>query len=245
MDNLDWKTGCFFLLVLLLAVQGCRKVEVACEQSGLAPELGQAPDGFPPIPFPEGNEFTMERWELGKRLFYDPVLSADSSLSCGSCHHVELAFADDRPFSPGIEDRPTSHVDFAPTVLMCSSLTLNGSKETFKALRMGAADFIPKDPAAVGSRDEAFRKELITKLKALSAGRRARSTQTVFRTQPQAAAAPKRPIDLTRVRAVVIGASTGGPPVLEEIGRFADRCCTVFLSEMHCRADRQVGLAAL
>ena len=106
MDNLDWKTGCFFLLILLLAVQGCRKVEVACEQSGLAPELGQAPDGFPPIPFPEGNEFTMERWELGKRLFYDPVLSADSSLSCGSCHHVELAFADDRPFSPGIEDRP-------------------------------------------------------------------------------------------------------------------------------------------
>jgi two-component system chemotaxis response regulator CheB len=106
---------------------------------------------------------------------------------------------------------------FAPTVLMCSSLTLNGSKETFKALRIGAADFIPKDPTAVGCRDEAFRTELIAKLKALSSVRRERTSDRLFRAMPNASIAPTGKIELERIRAVVIGASTGGPPVLEEI----------------------------
>lgn len=48
----------------------------------------------------------MARWELGKKLFYDPVLSVDSTVSCGSCHKANLAFSDDQAFSPGVEDRP-------------------------------------------------------------------------------------------------------------------------------------------
>lgn len=56
--------------------------------------------------FPEGNEFTTARWELGKKLFFDPVLSIDGSISCGSCHRPELAFADDQDFSPGVHNRP-------------------------------------------------------------------------------------------------------------------------------------------
>ena len=34
----------------------------------------QIPEGFPSITFPQGNEFTIERWQLGKRLFYDPIV---------------------------------------------------------------------------------------------------------------------------------------------------------------------------
>lgn len=92
-------------LVLGLAFASCRKEKLPCE-AGHSRALAEAPTGFPPIPFPPDNAFSLERWELGKRLFYDPVLSSDSSLSCGSCHHVSLAFADDRAFSPGVEDRP-------------------------------------------------------------------------------------------------------------------------------------------
>jgi cytochrome c peroxidase len=35
-----------------------------------------------------------ERIELGKKLFYDPILSANNKRSCGSCHQAEKAFTD-------------------------------------------------------------------------------------------------------------------------------------------------------
>ncbi len=69
------------------------------------PSLMEIPAGFPEMVFPEGNEFTQARWELGKKLFYDPVLSLDSSLSCGSCHKQQQAFADDVAFSDGVLGR--------------------------------------------------------------------------------------------------------------------------------------------
>ncbi|MBK6783424.1 MAG: cytochrome-c peroxidase [Saprospiraceae bacterium] len=40
--------------------------------------------------------------ELGEKLFFDPVLSLDSTLSCASCHVPELAFADSVAISPGV-----------------------------------------------------------------------------------------------------------------------------------------------
>lgn len=63
------------------------------------------PKGFPEVEFPEGNDFTNDRWKLGKRLFYDKILSIDKSISCGSCHKASLAFADDKPLSPGVFNR--------------------------------------------------------------------------------------------------------------------------------------------
>lgn len=41
--------------------------------------------------------------ELGKKLFFDPILSADHSISCASCHKPEYGFADNIPFSFGID----------------------------------------------------------------------------------------------------------------------------------------------
>ena len=42
---------------------------------------------------------------LGRRLFFDPVLSADSSLSCASCHQPARSFADGRTVSVGVFGR--------------------------------------------------------------------------------------------------------------------------------------------
>ena len=53
------------------------------------------PSPFATISFPEDNAYSEERWELGKKLFYDNVLSIDSTLSCASCHKSELSFSDD------------------------------------------------------------------------------------------------------------------------------------------------------
>ena len=41
--------------------------------------------------------------ELGEKLFFDPVLSLDSSISCATCHKPEFAFADSVAISPGVD----------------------------------------------------------------------------------------------------------------------------------------------
>lgn len=46
--------------------------------------------------------FSPQQIDLGRYLFFDPLLSADNSLSCGSCHHPDLGFTDGRPRSVGI-----------------------------------------------------------------------------------------------------------------------------------------------
>lgn len=42
---------------------------------------------------------------LGERLFSDPILSLDSTLSCASCHIPEFAFCDTAQFSLGVGNR--------------------------------------------------------------------------------------------------------------------------------------------
>jgi cytochrome c peroxidase len=64
------------------------------------------PPGFPAISFPEDNAYTKARWKLGKKLFYDNVLSIDQSINCGSCHKASLAFSDDVALSDGVKNRP-------------------------------------------------------------------------------------------------------------------------------------------
>ncbi len=51
-------------------------------------------DFFPTMPVAEENPVTVEGVELGRYLFYDPILSKDSNMSCGSCHKQEAAFSD-------------------------------------------------------------------------------------------------------------------------------------------------------
>lgn len=68
--------------------------------------LNAADFTFPEVPYTAENQFTPERFKLGKKLFFDPILSIDSTLSCASCHKPSLAFSDSVPFSPGVMDRP-------------------------------------------------------------------------------------------------------------------------------------------
>src|SRR5437870_5310270 len=40
--------------------------------------------------------------QLGELLFFDPIVSMDSSVSCASCHKPELAFCDNNAVSKGV-----------------------------------------------------------------------------------------------------------------------------------------------
>ena len=51
------------------------------------------------------NTLTEARFNLGRELFYDPILSLDNTISCGSCHQQATAFAHaEHKFSHGIHD---------------------------------------------------------------------------------------------------------------------------------------------
>lgn len=50
---------------------------------------------------PADNPTTPEKVELGKLLFFDPILSDDNTLSCAHCHHPHLGFSDGQPRSRG------------------------------------------------------------------------------------------------------------------------------------------------
>ncbi len=52
---------------------------------------------------------------LGRRLFFDPRLSADGTVSCASCHRPEHGFSDPRPVSIGAGGKPGRRN--APSVL--------------------------------------------------------------------------------------------------------------------------------
>jgi cytochrome c peroxidase len=54
---------------------------------------------------PADNQLTAARIELGRKLYFDPRLSADGTVSCATCHDVTRSFTDRRPVSEGIRDQ--------------------------------------------------------------------------------------------------------------------------------------------
>ncbi len=52
---------------------------------------------------PTNNPQTVEGIALGKKLFFDPILSADNTQACASCHAPQNAFTDSTRFSIGID----------------------------------------------------------------------------------------------------------------------------------------------
>ena len=53
-----------------------------------------SPYGFPFMIIPDDNPLTLEGISLGKKLFFDPILSRDNSISCASCHIQNNSFSD-------------------------------------------------------------------------------------------------------------------------------------------------------
>ena len=61
------------------------------------------PTGFPTMLIPSDNPLTVDGIELGRHLFYDPILSADSTMACAGCHFPEASFTDEKKTSTGID----------------------------------------------------------------------------------------------------------------------------------------------
>ena len=63
------------------------------------------PKGFPTPLIPDDNTLSEDRIKLGKKLFFDKILSRDSSISCASCHQPKYAFSDGLITPKGIKER--------------------------------------------------------------------------------------------------------------------------------------------
>jgi cytochrome c peroxidase len=79
-------------LIVSFFVSSCSK-DVSLESS--KPFGFEAPAHFPAPHYTFGeNKLTKDGFELGRKLFFDPILSRDNSISCGSCHAQVHGFAD-------------------------------------------------------------------------------------------------------------------------------------------------------
>lgn len=65
----------------------------------------QESERVPKMIIPADNPLTAEGIELGRQLFFDPILSIDSTFSCASCHLPERAFSDGKRVAIGIRMR--------------------------------------------------------------------------------------------------------------------------------------------
>ena len=63
---------------------------------------------------PHRDGFTPRQIDLGRYLFFDPLLSGDGTLSCASCHRPDRGLADGRPRSIGIHGQDAGRA--APTL---------------------------------------------------------------------------------------------------------------------------------
>ena len=92
----------------LLTLAGCKKDmlpepgDPAVPQHDPTPYQLKLPAGLPAIYVPANNPLTEEGVELGRMLFYDKTLSVDNTISCASCHSIDLSFSDDNQFSTGV-----------------------------------------------------------------------------------------------------------------------------------------------
>lgn len=93
--------------LMIVSFTSCRKEDDASKNTTstyvptplLATDVFSMEFGIPSLP--SDNPLTVEGVYLGRMLFYDPLLSYDSSISCASCHKQEFAFSDPAPVSSG------------------------------------------------------------------------------------------------------------------------------------------------
>ena len=79
----------------------------AFSKNYFTPIYFEIPKGFPkPVYDFSKNPLTEEGFQLGRNLFYDPILSKDNTISCASCHLQQTGFAHvDHELSHGIEGK--------------------------------------------------------------------------------------------------------------------------------------------
>ena len=99
-NNKTMLAVCIILLITILSSFAVRKYQAE-------PMPVRIPSNFPkPVYQFANNPVTKQGFELGRKLFYDGLLSRTGTVSCGSCHQQESAFIQaDHDLSHGVDDQ--------------------------------------------------------------------------------------------------------------------------------------------
>jgi parallel beta-helix repeat protein len=102
--------------------------------SSVEPSYSGLERAFPPLNAPAENAQTAEKAELGRLLFFDPVLSANNDIACATCHHPDRGFSDGQAVASGANGVELSRN--APTlwnVGYAQSLFWDGREDSLEA----------------------------------------------------------------------------------------------------------------
>lgn len=92
-------TGCRDTIDLPEIVPGEDLTHITYKPVSYTPVI---PEGFPMLEQPFDNMMTVDGIALGRKLFFDPILSIDSTISCASCHNPQRLFTDGVGVSHGV-----------------------------------------------------------------------------------------------------------------------------------------------
>jgi cytochrome c peroxidase len=100
--NCLWAATIIYITALMMnACNGGKEQsdEAVTSQEMIIEEVGALPDTFIS---PKDNPTTPQKVELGRLLFYDPILSGQKDVSCASCHHPAYGYAESQQISIGV-----------------------------------------------------------------------------------------------------------------------------------------------
>ena len=159
------------------------------------------------------------RSAIGRMLDSDPavrvmarVANGQQALEAVKRERFDVAVLDiEMPVMDGMTALPLLlRADPGLRVVMASTLTTRGADIALQALRLGAADYVPK-PSVAAIADDSFRRELLAKVKGLARLRRRESGPAAPVRTPVTA---NRPAGREPPLLLAIGSSTGGPQAL-------------------------------
>jgi len=140
--------------------------------------------------------------------------NGEMALKALAQHAADVVLLDiEMPVMDGLATLRRIAVDHpAVKVIMVSTLTRRNAEISLEALRIGAADYVTKPEAGIATAAE-FGRDLVARIRTLAAPRRRPETPAaVHAVRPGRS---RRPL----VRALGVGASTGGPPALLKLFR--------------------------
>jgi two-component system chemotaxis response regulator CheB len=159
------------------------------------------------------------RSAIGRMLETDPGIRVVARVGNGQLaieelrrESIDVLVLDiEMPVMDGLSALPRLlEIDPGLMVIMVSTLTTRGADVTLRALRLGAADYVPKPSASGLGGDDAFRRELLEKVNGLARLRRRRAAAVV----PEQAGLRLHPAGARAPQLLAIGSSTGGPQAL-------------------------------
>ncbi len=99
-----------YILIAGLSVAlltSCRKDYLPMVEGSITPYNIEYPpilkEWLPPMAIPSDNPMTVEGVALGRKLFFDKILSADQTQACATCHAPANSFVDTARFSIGVD----------------------------------------------------------------------------------------------------------------------------------------------